>query len=88
MRRFLRPFRRLRWKLTASYTLVTVAALLSLELLVVGIVIGLLRDQFQDIPRNMAQKMSEQVAPRLAPLLKTEPPDLESRSSTLTSGQP
>ncbi len=36
MSRLLAPFQRLRWKLTLSYTLVTVAALLVVEIAFVG----------------------------------------------------
>ena len=53
MKRGIFSLRRLRWKLTLSYTLVTVVALLALELFVVGDVIALVRSPI--LPTFVAQ---------------------------------
>ena len=66
--------RRLRWKLTFSYTLVTVVALLALELLVVSAVVALLNSSVP--PTLAAQYMRDDLAPRLEGHLQETPPDV------------
>src|SRR5688572_24469300 len=75
--RFTRYFRRLRWKLTASYTFVTVAVLLVLELLaIVGIgtaLVVLLSRNSDVVLREVEQETSLALADDLA----GERPNLE-----------
>ena len=63
MKRRIFSLRRLRWKLTLSYTLVTVVALLVLELLLVSAIIGFLYSSVP--PILIAPLMRENLAPRL-----------------------
>jgi NarL family two-component system sensor histidine kinase LiaS len=58
---FSRYFRRLRWKLTASYTLVTVAVLLVLELLAIvalGVVIVVVLSQHSDVILDETERVA------------------------------
>lgn len=81
------PFRQLRWKLTMSYTAVTVGALLGSELLLFGVALGTVQfiltgDLF---PSLVAQEMSSTLAPELEPYLEQEPPDVEGIAAWLQS---
>jgi NarL family two-component system sensor histidine kinase LiaS len=76
MRRFLPSFRRLRWKLTLSYTLVTVAALVALELLLLGAAAAAAVVLWNRTPSLTARVLDSEVAPRLAPYLSRDTPDL------------
>jgi two-component system, NarL family, sensor histidine kinase LiaS len=67
--------RRLRWKLTLSYTLVAAVTLLALELLLAGIVVVFLNSPL--LPRLVAQNVRDEVAPRLERPLSQNPPDTE-----------
>ncbi len=72
--------RRLRWKLTLSYTAVTVVALLSLELLLIG---GLAAFLYSPAPPYLiSQWLAGNVSPRLEPYLAQDPPDLEGLRTT------
>ncbi len=67
--------RRLRWKLTLSYTLVTVLALLLAELALLAIVVGFLASPVA--PRLVAEDLlGNQVVPRLEPGLRGESPNV------------
>jgi two-component system, NarL family, sensor histidine kinase LiaS len=76
MKRGIFSLRRLRWKLTLSYTLVTVVALLALELFVVVAVIAFVSSPI--LPTLVAQDMQNLVAPRMEPALNQSPPDAKS----------
>ena len=75
MKRGFFSLRRLRWKLTLSYTLVTVVALLMAELLLVAAVIALLSSPV--LPGFVVQEMKESVVPRVEPMLSETSPDPE-----------
>ena len=75
MKRGIFSLRRLRWKLTLSYTLVTVVALLALELFVVVAVIAFVRSPI--LPALVAQDIRDLVAPRMEPGLNQNPPDVK-----------
>jgi NarL family two-component system sensor histidine kinase LiaS len=75
MKRNIFSLRRLRWKLTFSYTLVTVVALLALELLVVSAVVALLSSNLP--PTLAAQQIRDGLAPRLEEHIRETPPDVE-----------
>jgi two-component system, NarL family, sensor histidine kinase LiaS len=72
MKRGFFSLRRLRWKLTLSYTLVTVVALLMAELLLVAALIAFLSSPV--LPGFMVQDLKENVTPRLEPALSEAPP--------------
>ena len=75
MKRGFFSLRRLRWKLTFSYTLVTVVALLALELLVVTAVVAFLSSNLP--PTLAAQQIRDGLAPRLEEHLRETPPDVD-----------
>src|ERR687885_2197086 len=75
MKRGFFSLRRLRWKLTLSYTLVTVVALLMAELLLIAALIAFLSSPF--LPGFVVQDLKENVVPRLEPALSETPPDME-----------
>ncbi len=65
--------RRLRWKLTFSYTLVTVVALLALELILASAVVAFLNSELA--PRLIVQLLKDDLAPRLEAPLSAKTPD-------------
>ena len=75
MKRLFARFRRLSWKLTLSYTLVTVGTLLALELIVVA---GGLFAVFGSnaLPRAAAQILTRAAARDLSPTFAADQPDL------------
>ena len=75
MKRNIFSLRRLRWKLTFSYTLVTVVALLALELLAVSAVVALLNSNLP--PTLAAQQLRDGLAPRLEEHIDETPPDVD-----------
>jgi NarL family two-component system sensor histidine kinase LiaS len=81
MKRGFFSVRRLRWKLTLSYTLVTVVALLMAELLLVAALIALLSSPI--LPGFVVQEMKESVVSRVEPALSEEPPDAEALREVL-----
>lgn len=75
--------RRLRWKMTLSYTLVVVVTLLALELLLVGALILFLNSELP--PRLVAQQLRDEVVPGLEKPLNQTPPNIEGLREELTS---
>ena len=69
--------RRLRWKLTLSYTLVAAVTLLALELILAGALVAFLNSDL--LPRLVVQNLRDEVAPRLERPLRQNPPDTRSR---------
>jgi NarL family two-component system sensor histidine kinase LiaS len=65
--------RRLRWKLTLSYTLVAAVTLLALELILSGALVAFLNSDLP--PRIIAQNLRDEVAPRLERPMRQNPPD-------------
>ncbi len=65
--------RRLRWKLTLSYTLVAAVTLLALELILSGGLVAFLNSDLP--PRLIAQNLRDEVAPRLEQPMRQDPPD-------------
>lgn len=70
------PLQRLQWKLTLSYTLVTVGTLLSVELLILVIGASSYLLQREMLPRNLAAELSGNIAAQIQPYLATDPPDV------------
>jgi len=79
----LKPFRTLGWKLTLSYTLVTVIALLVVEMALLGVVVILLFDS-NFLPRLAAQAVVG-TAPQLAAYLDDQTPDVNGLNSWLAN---
>jgi NarL family two-component system sensor histidine kinase LiaS len=74
--------RRLRWKLTLSYTLVTVVALLALELLLASALVAFVRSDL--LPTLLTQQLRDEFAPRLEKPLRQDPPDVKKLREELT----
>jgi NarL family two-component system sensor histidine kinase LiaS len=75
--------RRLRWKLTLSYTLVAAVTLIALELILAGTLVAFLNSEL--LPRLVAQYLRDQAAPRLEKPLKQDPPDTQGIRERLDS---
>jgi NarL family two-component system sensor histidine kinase LiaS len=71
--RILTPFRRLRWKLTFSYTLATVAAVLALEM--VALFALLLLFSAPAVQSDLVQDAAATLAEEVQPFLSASPPD-------------
>ena len=67
--------RRLRWKLTLSYTLVAAVTLLALELILAAAVVAFVNSDL--LPRLVVQTLRDEVAPRLEKPMRQNPPDVE-----------
>ena len=67
--------RRLRWKLTLSYTLVAAVTLLALELILAGALVAFLNSDL--LPRLVVQNFRDEVAPRLEKPMNQNPPDVK-----------
>jgi two-component system, NarL family, sensor histidine kinase LiaS len=76
------PLRRLQWKLTLSYTMVTVAALIVAEVVLFAGVVALANSDF--LARTIAQAINEGVTPEARSYLDQEPPDLAGLNQWLT----
>ncbi len=68
------PFSRLQWRLTLSYTLVTVAALIVVELVLILLLILVLNSGF--LTREIVGTVEEGIVPEARQFLASEPPDL------------
>ncbi len=67
--------RRLRWKLTLSYTLVAVVTLLVVELFAASLLTAFLSSDL--LPSLIVQQSKDSVAERFEPYLDQKPPDIE-----------
>ena len=74
LRRILSSFRRLRWKLTLSYTLVTVAPLAAMEMVAIVLFMVYTPSMF---PINVIQTIQMLMAPQVRPFLEAPQPDLD-----------
>jgi NarL family two-component system sensor histidine kinase LiaS len=70
----LNPFRRLQWRLTFSYTLVTTGALVVVELFLFAALLLLLNSNF--LINSLLTTLKDSVSPQLSPFLQSSPPDL------------
>lgn len=82
-----RLFQRLGWKLTASYTFVTVATLVVFEVLVLGGLLVALYFGSQQLPSILAEEMATKTAPQLRPMLEGDEPDLTGINRWLASSE-
>jgi NarL family two-component system sensor histidine kinase LiaS len=69
------PFRGLQWRLTFSYTLVTVAALAAVELIILAALLAFLNSDF--LVNTIATTIRDSIAPQARTFLEASPPDLE-----------
>ena len=76
------PFRRLAWRLTLSYTLVTVATLLVVELVMLGSIWYFVLAS-STVPRQIVEMLQTYAAPEVLPLLSSESPDGKALQSWL-----
>jgi len=67
------PFRRLRWRLTLSYTLVTVAALVVVELALLGLLLILINSEL--LSEEFVKTIRDGYVPQASSFLESEPPD-------------
>jgi NarL family two-component system sensor histidine kinase LiaS len=65
----------LQWRLTFSYTLVTVAALIVVELILLGALLVLLNTNF--LLNTIVSSLREIVTPQVASYLESDPPDID-----------
>ncbi len=79
MKRFTRPFRQLRGKLTLSYTLTSVVAFLLVEMTFIAIVLGIVS---VNVP-NLVLNSLKQAAPQAAPYFVHGSPDREALTAWL-----
>jgi two-component system, NarL family, sensor histidine kinase LiaS len=82
MKRNIFSLRRLRWKLTFSYTLVTVVALLALELILASGIVLFLNSPL--LPRLIAQQVRDEFVPQLEGPINENPPDRERLREEIT----
>lgn len=80
MRRSFNPFRKLAWKLTLTYTLVTVAALMVVEAIVMA---GVLYFATAMVPNLTAELLVNGMAPLARPFLERNPPDVDGLNAWL-----
>ncbi|NIM92871.1 MAG: HAMP domain-containing protein [Anaerolineales bacterium] len=74
---FVAPFRQLRWKLTLSYTLVTVGALLVLEVVFLVGLSNYVNGRTSKSPNEILTNLNRYYAPVAAEYLSSNPPDEE-----------
>ena len=68
-------FRRLQWRLTLSYTLVTVAALVVVELALLGLLLILLNSDF--LTQEIVSTIRSDLVPQVSGYLDNSPSDVE-----------
>src|SRR5210317_47870 len=84
MKHLWKPFQGLRWKLTLSYTLVTVATWLVIEIIFIGGLSFMLL--YSDvIPGAMVYAMDTFIVPQVAEYLDQSEPDVESMQQWMES---
>jgi hypothetical protein len=85
--RILTPFRRLRWKLTLSYTLATVAAVLALEMVALFALLLLFSAPAvqSDLVQDAAATLAEEVQPFLSASPRRSP--MRAKAETAATDQ-
>jgi NarL family two-component system sensor histidine kinase LiaS len=69
------PFRHLRWRLTLSYTLVTVAALVVVELALLSLLLILINSEL--LNEEFVKTIRDGYVPQASSFLESEPPDID-----------
>lgn len=77
------PFRRLQWRLTLSYTLVTVSALVVVELVLFVLLLALLNTDF--LAQEIVAAVKDGFVPQASIYLQRSPPDIEGLNIWLQS---
>ena len=77
------PIHQLRWKLTLSYTAVTVGVLLVIELIVIAGVFAYFISNARLSPEGVLQELNSGWVPLAQPYLSEDPPDIEGLQSFL-----
>ena len=67
----------LRWRLTLSYSLVTVAALLVVELIVLGLLFSYFVSTIDLTPENLITSLRAEWIPQVQEYFSKDPPDVE-----------
>jgi NarL family two-component system sensor histidine kinase LiaS len=83
--RIRRPFRQLRWKLTFSYTIVTVAALLVLEIALISLAVFNISQQASTDPLATLETLETTFVPPTSTYLSKTPPDYQALRNLLSS---
>jgi len=81
------PFRSLRWRLTLSYSLVTIGALLVVELLVMIFLMTYFVRNIDITPENLINNLREEWTPMMQEFFSSEPPDVEGARAYLEDVQ-
>ncbi len=84
MKRIFSLFSRLLWKLTLSYMLVTVAAILLVEIILLGVV-GYLIYTSPILGTAISASLRQIATEQLVPMLETDPPDRQAMQDWITS---
>ena len=87
LKKMLLPFRSLRARLTLSYSLVTVGALLVVELVVVALLMAFLVRNIDLTPETLIANLREEWTPMMQHFLSSEPPDIEGARAYLEDVQ-
>lgn len=80
-----RPFRQLRWKLTFSYTIVTVAALLVLEIALISLAVYNISQEASTDPLATLETLETTYVPPASTYLSKTPPDYQALRNLLSS---
>lgn len=86
MSRILKSFQGLRWKLTLSYTLVTVAALLAV-MLIATVLVWILVTNSNIYPRALVAVVREELAPQIVGFLDNSDPDINGLAGWLQAAE-
>jgi len=70
-------FRSLRWRLTLSYTLVTISALLVVELIVMVLLMSYFVNNLDLTPENLISNLRAEWTPKVHQFFSEEPPDVD-----------
>ena len=87
LRDFVGSFRSLRWRLTLSYSLVTIAALLVVQLIVVGLMMSYFVQNLDLTPENLIGNLREEWTPMMQEFFSQEPPDIDGMRAYLEDVQ-
>ena len=80
-------FRSLRWRLTLSYTLVTIAALLVVELILVVLLMTYFANNIDLSPENLINNLRAEWTPMVQQFFSEEPPDVDGLRTYLENVQ-
>src|SRR5690349_6078833 len=86
----LKYFRQLSWKLTLSYTVVTVSALVIGGVLLIALIIGITLAALgtDEASIGIVRELRNEVEPQIRPFLEKSPPDVEGLSEWLQEPPP